>query len=255
MIFEQPQLGFSLTKPFKSVAHAVSHEAKAVGKGAVHVAKKATSPIARLALFPVVELNKVVLTPIVKTALKPVKSRVNTLKTRRAQKLAWDRRKSTTPTPAEHAEATSWAKSKLRGEAPPLGLMLSLLAGPPIIDERTPVIGQLGEPATASVLASIPALIALMNTILSRSSKSGEAPASVGGGGKHGGGANASGDAGGGAQDDGGADAGSDTGSDTGSGAKIKLPGVGPVKKSYVLIGGAVLGGALLLALLTRKST
>jgi hypothetical protein len=121
-------LGFSVTSPFKSIAH----EAKRAGKGVAHVAKKAaSSPIARLAAFPPLALVKYVEKPLGKLALRPVTHRIDTLKDRRAKKLAWDRRKSTVPTPQDRNDARSWAKGYLRGHKPPFGAMLSLLAGPP----------------------------------------------------------------------------------------------------------------------------
>lgn len=251
MIFDQSQLGFSITKPFKHVARTVAHGTASVAKSTAHVAKKVASPAVALAVLPAVELNKIVVGPVVKRALKPVTNRINTLKDRRAKKLAWDRRKSPTPTPAEHAESKSWAKNKLRGETPPFGLMLSLLAGPLIVDESAPQMHQLGEPATASVLASIPALIALMNTILARNAKSGEAPASTGGGAPTAAGGRAAASPGGDPNDTP-SDAAQNEGN---SGATINLPGVGHVRRTYVMIGGAVLGGVLLLVLLAHKKT
>lgn len=175
----------------KAVAHTTVSAGKAVGHGAT-VAGKAVAhnagTVAKLAVLPVVTLNKYVLSPVLKVALSPVRSKINTLKDRRARKLAWDRRKSKTPNEAEKREAQSWAKSHMRGQTPPLGLMLSLLAGPPSMGALgdagdfdiellgTTQIGALGEPATATIAASVPALLALITAILSRTSKSGEAP-------------------------------------------------------------------------------
>lgn len=246
-------LGWSITSPFKSIAHG----AERTGKGVAHVAKKAVSnPLVRLAAFPPLALVKYVEKPLGKLALRPVTHRIDTLKDRRAKKLAWDRRKSTVPTPQDRNDARSWAKGYLRGHKPPFGAMLSLLAGPPAMPEFG--FGGLGEPATATIAASVPALIALMTAILKAASHSGEAPERVGGGG--GGGPQAP-DAPGtqdltpvqNAVDDAAAAAGGDAapGNDASSaGGGKRLLGL---THKQLMIGGAVLGGVVVLALLTRK--
>lgn len=118
-------------------------------------------------------------------ALKPLRSRINTLTTRRANKLAWDRRRSKTPTPGERAEARAWTKKTLTAKGPH-GRLLALLAGASPTEAHytlggfgiTP--GALGvEPATIALIsASLPVLTKLLQSILTATAKSGEAPVS-----------------------------------------------------------------------------
>jgi hypothetical protein len=259
-------LGFSITSPFKAVAKAATGTAKAVGKGTVAVGKgvehgtaaaaKGTSQLvqkygktaATLAVLPVVTVNKAIVAPVLKaTVLRPVISRINTLKDRRAKKLAWDNRKSPTPTPQERSQASSWTKAHLRSQAPPLGLMMSVLAGPP----RMSMTG-FGEPTTATITAAVPALVALLNSILSHADHSGDAPAHAGASGAQ-------------PVDPAGthdltptqdaADQAAVDRSSAPSGGRGKSSGL-PLRltKKQLMIGGAALGGVVLLALLTRKS-
>jgi hypothetical protein len=134
MISGQTGLGFN---PFHAVAnvakkagHGIVVGTKATGRG-IATGAKATAHVAvgagKLALVPVKELEKHVLGPLLRLALRPVKSQVQKLVTRRARKLAMDRRKSTTPTPAETQEAKVWARNRLKGEKPPFGRILAML--------------------------------------------------------------------------------------------------------------------------------
>lgn len=265
--------GFSITSPFKAVAHAttsavktvgkraaavgkgaargtvaagrgVAHGAVAVGHGTEQLARKYGKEAALLAVLPVAVVTKDIVAPALKaTVLRPVISRINTLKDRRAKKIAWDRRQSTTPTPQERSEASSWTKSHLRSQTPPFGLMMSVLAG---AAPQTSLRG-LGEPTTATIAAAVPALVALLNAILSKANSSGDAPAHVGGG-KAGSVPVAPG---GDAADGGQLAPGDDTGADPNGSGGTSLP-FGLTKKQLT-IGGVVLGGAVVLALLTRK--
>lgn len=207
---EIDQFGWSITTPFKKVASA----AKAVGKGTVSATKVVVKPVARVtatgvktaakgttavvktagkgvttagkgvatggkfvakgAVKGVKAVGSGVKYALSKTVLRPVISKLNTLKDRRAKKLAWDRRKSKTPTAAERNEARAWAKSYLKGQKPPFGYMLSQLAGP--IDDE-PLMGSFGEPVSAAtVIASVPVLLSLLAIILQNVNKSGAAP-------------------------------------------------------------------------------
>lgn len=190
----------------------------------------------------------------------PIRNRVHKLRDRRAAKLAWDRRKSKTPNAAEKAEAKSWTKSHLKAQGPH-GEVLQLFAG---VD--TSFLGiagfgavQLGDPATISLIAaSIPVFMALMNAVLKKADASGQAPADPT---KGGGGAApaapgtvdltpaqdaAAAAAGGG--DESGGDSSSGGGGHGGGGPKLfGMP------RKYVIIGGAVLGGVVVLSLLTNK--
>ncbi len=197
---EIDQFGFSITSPFKKVASVakstvktvakvpavvVKPVAKGVAKGTTTVAKGAVK-VGTVAGKTYVKAYKAtyvraaktvakgVKTALSKTVLRPVISKLNTLKDRRAKKLAWDRRKSKTPTAAERNEARSWAKSYLKGQKPPFGFMLSQLAGP--LDDE-PLMGSFGEPVSAAtVIASIPVLLSLLAIILQNVNKSGAAP-------------------------------------------------------------------------------
>lgn len=118
-------------------------------------------------------------------ALAPVKSRVRTIVSRRAAKIAMDKRKSTTPTPAEVAEAKAWTKHKLMYDGPagvptPHGAILALFAGAPSFSGSgfgsSYYGGQLGV-APAVAAAAVPILITLANAMIKKYANSGEAPA------------------------------------------------------------------------------
>lgn len=277
------ELGFSLNplhyvkKAAVATGKGVATAAKATGKGVVKggkfVAHHATD-VALISLMPAAELAKVVGKPLLHVALTPVRHKVDTLKSRRAKKLAWDRRKSTSPTPAENNEARTWAKGHLKGQVPPFGLMLSLLAGTPpsasYYSGDVRLDGGLGDPTTATIIASVPTLLAIIDKILTRTNNSGDAPADpTRGKGKGGGvpgpaasgagaggdaaaaGGGAGGDAGGG--NDGNADGGggSDGGSSSASaGGGEKLLGM---PKKYVIWGGIGLGAVVVLSLLIPR--
>lgn len=199
----------------------------------------------------------------------PIRNRVHTLRNRRAAKLAWDKRKSKTPNATENAEAKAWTKNHLKKQGPH-GEVLQLFAGAPSyqIGYGLGYAMQLGDPATITLIAaSIPVFMALMNSVLKKANSSGEAPANPG--------ADAAAVASSGtataAQDataaaaaaDGGGDAGGGDGADTGGddsagggggkggGAMVKLPGGVKMKRKTLMIGGAVAGGLILVALLT----
>ncbi len=117
-------------------------------------------------------------------ALAPVKSRVRKLVSRRAAKIAMDKRKSATPTPAEVAEAKAWTKHKLTYDGPagvptPHGAILALFAGSPGFSGSgfgSYYDGQLGiAPAVAA--AAVPVLVTLANAMIKKYANSGEAPA------------------------------------------------------------------------------
>lgn len=285
------ELGFSITSPFKAVAHGVAKGVSATGhvvakgvsvtahgvatgaKATGHVVASGAKLVGKGLLVPLKLLEDITLKPL----LKPLRNRMNTLKARRAKKLAWDRRKSTTPTVAEQNEAKSWAKSQVHGQIP-FGPVMAALAGPDIYDainlgnfiDQTEA--QFGEVATAAVIAaSIPVLITFLDHTINRTSKSGEAPATIQQGAQAAGRAaqdaaaaiahpdavdlspaqdaaeEAASDAGGGATVSAGRGG-------SGGGAMVALPGGMHVKRSHLMIGGAVLGGIILLSLLTRKS-
>jgi hypothetical protein len=195
------ELGWPSLNPFKavkSVAKGVGKVGKAVGKGAVRYVAK---PALKATLAPAVLVKDVatgknvlkstgkflkstaapVLTPaaaIGNLALTPVRNKVRTMVNRRAAKLAFDRRRSKQPTAGETTEARGWAKAKLR-KSGPHGLILAALAGPPEMwSAHTVLTGPFGEPiTTATVAASVPILLAVVNALIKKSAASGEAPA------------------------------------------------------------------------------
>lgn len=112
-------------------------------------------------------------------ALRPVTSRIRTLENRRAAKIAWDKRKSKVVTPADRAEAKSWTKSKLNKELPH-GPLLAFLAGSTATNLGAPPMSTELGIAPAVIAALVPVFIAVMNALLTRLSKSGEAPVSIG---------------------------------------------------------------------------
>lgn len=243
-------LGVSLNpiKAVKSAARSTARAGRAVGRGTIKVAKK---------------VGKIVVAPAAWLGTKltaPLRSRVHKLRDRRAVKLAWDKRKSKQPTPAERAEAKAWTKSKLKSSGPH-GHVLALFAGPTPSYFGSPV-GLGIDPGTASVIAaSLPVLIAVLNALLNKSAASGEAPADPG--------ADAQAEAQAAAEV---AALAAETPGAVDMTAMqdemtavaedvlppppgmVRLPGIRkPIKQSHVLIGGIVLGGVLLVALLTRK--
>lgn len=189
------QLGFSITSPFKKVGSVVKSGAKVVYKAhaiPTKYAVKATTTTAKYAGKGAVVAGKAVykahaiptkwllVKPTVwltEKATAPVKSRVQKIVSRRARKLAWDRRKSKTPTPAEHSEARTWTRNRLLALTPivPAAPLLAVFAGAPVLDS------QLG--ANPYVIAAVPVLMAAAAAILSQLSKSGEAPENPEGGG------------------------------------------------------------------------
>lgn len=241
-------LGFSLNPLHyvKKAAVAAGHGVTAVGHGAAHAAEAVGHGI-KTGLIKPFEW-------VASKVTAPIRNRVHQLRDRRAKKLAWDARKSTTPTPAEQAQAKAWTKSHLKKQGPH-GEVLQLFAGP------SPMLlgnATLGDPVTLSIIAaSVPIFMELMNKVLHKADASGEAPANpaAGGGGAAapgapGGDAAAAGDDGSG----GGADAAGDgSGGKHGKGGDGGGPKLLGMPKKYVIIGGAVLGGVLVLSLLTSK--
>lgn len=249
MLVGQTQFGFSLNpiKAVKSAASAVVHPIR-TAKGVVHTAASAASAVARGVIKPFEFLAA--------EATKPIKNRVVTLRNRRAAKLAMDKRRSTTPNAAERAEAKSWTKSHLKKQGPH-GQILALFAGSSPVALSDPYAGLLGDPATLTLIAaSIPVFMALMNKVLSSANRSGEAPA------------NPQADAAAAAeapdvpgapgtvdlapvQDA--AAAAADAAGNAMAPNTVKLPGVGRVKRSHLLIGGGILAAVVVIALVSKK--
>lgn len=146
--YDDPALG--AFKPFKAL--------KKVGKGVLKVAKVAAMPVAFVSVAAF------------KLATKPIRSKLSTLKKRRALKLAWDRRRSTTPTPAENAEARTWAKASLRRKGPH-GVILATLAG----DDA--LFGDALGIAPAAIVAAAPVLLKVLDLAMKSFAKEGSAPA------------------------------------------------------------------------------
>lgn len=274
----QSALGFTFNpvKIAKKAGSAIAHpvrSAKKVGSAVIHPIRtvKAAGREAADAAKQVGHAVKVgVIKPaewLANKATAPIRNRVHTLRNRRAAKLAFDRRKSKTPNAQEQAEAKSWTQKKLKGQGPH-GHLLALFAGPAdgmfgYYDE--PYSGQLGvEPATMTLIAaSIPVFMALMNKVLGSADKSGEAPANPAAD------AAAAASAPPGAGGDPGAvdltpvqDAASAAtaamedvaaGGDGSGSAMVRVPGVGSVKRSHLMLGGGILAAILVLGLLTKR--
>jgi hypothetical protein len=161
---------------------------KRLARGVGKVAKKAVKVAVKVHTMPVKYAYKGV-KAVGKGAMwlatKPIRSRINVMVNRRATKLAWDARRSKTPTPQERGAARAWAKRKLSAKGPH-GKLVAMLAAPTPVDLLgAPLFGMsvssggLGiEPATlTAITASIPVFIALVNAVINATSKSGEAPA------------------------------------------------------------------------------
>jgi hypothetical protein len=166
--YYDPALGFSFNpiKHIKSAASSVAHVAKAAGSGAISVGQKVGGTALKIAVLPAYYVTKYA----ADIALRPVRSRVNTLVNRRAAKIAWDRRRSKTPTSAEHNQARDWAKAKFKSSGPH-GHLLALLAGPTLT-------GQLGDfgVAPAVVAAAVPILVSILTGMIKKYAGTGEAP-------------------------------------------------------------------------------
>ena len=162
---------------------------KKVGKG-VKSAAKTTVKTAKVVAKPVAKVVAVAVAPMtVATAMaakgafnlltRPLRSRIDKLKSQRALKLARDRRgPRATPTNPEKVEAKNWTKAKLKAQGPH-GQLLALLAGSPDIDMGYPGFGEFGalgvEPATtAAITASIPILASVLNKLITKVTGSGE---------------------------------------------------------------------------------
>ncbi|HEV3059591.1 MAG TPA: hypothetical protein VGY48_15180 [Vicinamibacterales bacterium] len=255
----QTGLGFNpfhaVARAAKGVEHGVATGARAAGHGVVKVGKI----VGKVALAPYefsLELTKAA----TRLALRPVTSRVRTLEKRRAAKIAWDKRKSRTPTPAEKAEAKAWTKSQLRKQLPH-GPLLAMLAGPlPMPVDMGSMSTNLGI-APAVIAALIPVFIALVNSMLHKFASNGQAPIAIGPNGQiiTAGDPTAVPDA---AADEGpppGSDpnevaqdvaaAGGDDGSSDGGGATMP----GGKKGNLIMIGGLVIGVVLVASLFKSK--
>ena len=279
--FGDDGFGFSIKSPFKAVGRGI----KKVGKGAVTGVKYAGKGVKKVgktgysvAKTGVKAVGKGLKIAIVSPALwlaskatAPVRNRVHTLRNRRASKLAWDNRKSKTPNAQEQAQAKSWTKSHLKGKGPH-GQILALFAGAPddvLLGSYEPYAGQLGmDPATATLIASsIPIFMALMNKVLGQASSSGEAPADPQADAAAAASAAAETAAAPGEIDIGPAqeaaadaaqavqEAAQEAGVIPPPAGMVRLPGGVTAKKSHLLIGGAVVGGLVLLTLLMPKKS
>jgi hypothetical protein len=171
--------------------------AKIVGKSAVGVAKNtaavgtnvaqgkfkaAAKSAGRVALAPgklaydttkhAAKTGVAVSKAVTDIALAPLRGKLNTLKTRRAKKLAWDRRKSTAPTTAESAQARKDVKAMLSSKGPH-GKMMAWLAGGPMFAGELGVVGY----DDAAIAAIATALTATAVKIIQDAAKSKFAPA------------------------------------------------------------------------------
>jgi hypothetical protein len=243
VIVSNSPLGFSIRSVGRGIKSGVQATGHGIKKGAKVVGKAAYFPVEWTLIKPTQWLAH--------QAARPIKGLVLRLEHRRAVKLAWDKRKSKTPNAQELAEAKSWTKHTLNHQLPH-GPILALFAG-----SDAAMLGyyenvQLGI-APAVVAAAIPVFMAVMQNLLSRFSKSGEAPADPGA------------DAQAAAADQGpppgvtdlqpAQDAAADAVQNVadkvrGGGKSVKLPGVGRVKQSYLMIGGAVALGLVLVVML-----
>ena len=271
MICSQPQLGFSLTSFVKTAVNPIAMTKKSF-QATKAVAKTTGKVVYKASVLP---LQYTLIKPtrwLADKATKPIRNRVQTIVNRRAVKIAMDKRHSTTPTPAEKAEAKAWTKHKLTYDGPggiptPHGKILALFAGSEYHVPAYTEMGQLGV-APAVIAAAVPILVALANSMISKYNKSGEAPAHP----QADAATNASDPVAPGtvdlqpvqnaideatasaAQDAGGS--GTEPGDDgSGGGAKKHGGGLpGGITQKQLMIGAAVIGGVVLIAMLTKKS-
>lgn len=162
------ELGWGLKSLAKGAVKGVS---KGVSKG-VRTTKTVGKLAVKTALVPVKVVGK-----ISKAAFnlltQPIRSRLNTVKNRRAAKLATDAGRPT-PTAADHARARSETKSMLSRKGVH-GKMLSYLAGG--TDDNI-LMGEFGAAGVddAAIAAAVTALVALASKIVTDTAKSGFAP-------------------------------------------------------------------------------
>lgn len=177
----QTGLGFNPFHAVKNIAKKAEHGVAVSARATGHGIEKGAKVVGKVALAPA-EFALKISEAATRLALRPVTSRIRTLENRRANKIAWDARKSKTPTPTERAQAKSWTKSQLKKKLPH-GPLLALLAGAPPVS--TAQLGAFGMSANlgiapAVIAALIPVFMALMNEMLRSFSKSGEAPVAIG---------------------------------------------------------------------------
>jgi len=129
-------LGFSIRRGFKKIGRGIKRGAKATGRGVATGAKyagKGAKVGAKYSVKAAVAPTKAVLKLsryAMNKLLSPIRSRFNTVVTRRARKLAYDRRRTTTFTPAERKEAYGWTKHQFRKKGYH-GRLIAALNGPP----------------------------------------------------------------------------------------------------------------------------
>lgn len=172
---ESAELGWGL----RSLARGVAKVGKGVVKKTVVAPTKLAYKSAKVATkYTVVEPTKFAAKTTLKAtkaitnlALRPVRSRLGTLKDRRARLLSYQRRRSLAPTVAEKAQARKDVKSMLASKGPH-GKMLAWLAGPTFAGE----LGVVGYD-DAALAAIATALTASLVKIMADAAKSKFAPA------------------------------------------------------------------------------
>lgn len=166
-------LGWSLNpvRLVKRAASGVAAGAKAVGRGVVKVAPT----VAKVALAPAYLTHKLTMEAVNRGALNPIRARLNTITSRRANKLAWDRRKAKTANSTEYQEARGWTKAKMNAKGPH-GRLIAFLAGAASPGAMAG-LGDFGAVPVAAIVAAAPAIIALLNQTIQTFQRSGEAPA------------------------------------------------------------------------------
>jgi hypothetical protein len=175
----------TIIDPTKMVAKSAVGVAKSSAAVGTNIArgrfKEAAKSAGRVALAPArlaVDTTKhaaktgyAVSKAVTNVALKPLRTRLNTLKDRRAKKIAFDKRRSTVPTVAERAQARKDVKAYLSAKGPH-GKMLSYLAGPDYYDG----LGVVGYD-DAAIAAVATALTASLVKMIGDAAKSKFAPA------------------------------------------------------------------------------
>jgi hypothetical protein len=136
----------------KKVGRGVASGAKTVGKGVARGAKFVGQHAFNL-------------------AVSPIRHFTNQMISRRAAKIAWDRRKSRQPMPAEVAEAKAWSKNQMKAKGPH-GKLIALLMGPPVVG----AFGQVDPVSQAAIVSASAALAALASQTLKSLAKGGSAP-------------------------------------------------------------------------------
>ena len=162
---------------FGSVGSKLKSGVKAVGKGAVKVVKTVgklhLKALKLLVVMPLQAFSAYVLHPALAFVIKPVVTRINTISTRRAKKLSWDRRKTLVPNAAETTESKKWTRNQLLHHRGIGGKLVAALAYIATVGAKKPKFSDAYELGATGVeesviAASVPIAIVIVTKTMDR---------------------------------------------------------------------------------------